>query len=44
MKNSWSAGEERAKRALLETTSTGTPSVTLENFFDTLKAGEMKEC
>ena len=41
-KTARSAGEERAKRALLEQRSSGA-RVTLDNLFESLKDGEMKE-
>ncbi|MBE9389253.1 translation initiation factor IF-2 [Vagococcus salmoninarum] len=41
-KTARAAGEERAKRALLEQRASGS-RVTLENLFDSLKEGELKE-
>ena len=41
MKNSTSSREERAKRALLEQRSAS--RVTLDNLFESLKEGELKE-
>lgn len=42
MKNSTSSREERAKRALLEQRSASS-RVTLDNLFESLKEGELKE-
>lgn len=42
MKTARQAGEERAKRALLEQRSASS-RVTLDNLFESLKEGELKE-